>query len=128
MVEDVTRETSARLIGIAPKDADAVRHAGRQIVDFSEPMQAQLMGLRTFLYENVYRHYKVNRARSHAKRIIGSLFDVFLSEPETLPPQWRRDDSEGAAARAVCDYIAGMTDRYAILEFGKLFGAGPTLA
>jgi dGTPase len=127
MVDDVTRETTARLIGLAPKDADAVRHAGRQIVDFSEPMQAQLKGLREFLYENVYRHYKVNRARSHAKRIVAALFDVFLTEPETLPPQWRREADKGEQPRAVCDYIAGMTDRYAIREHERLFGAGPLL-
>lgn len=127
MVEDVTRETIARLVGLAPKDADAVRHAGRQLVDFSEPMQAQLRGLRDFLYENVYRHYKVNRARSHAKRIVAALFDVFLTEPETLPPQWRAEQSQAQQARAVCDYIAGMTDRYAIREYERLFGAGPLL-
>ncbi len=104
-----------------------MRHAGRQIVDFSEPMQRELKGLREFLYENVYRHYKVNRARSHAKRIVAALFDVFLSEPETLPPQWRREASEAEQARAVCDYIAGMTDRYAIREYERLFEAGPLL-
>ncbi len=127
MVEDVTRETTARLIGLAPKDADAVRYAGRQTVDFSDAMQAQLRGLRDFLHENVYRHYKVNRARSHAKRIVRALFDVFLSEPETLPPQWRDERGAGEQARAVCDYIAGMTDRYAISEHEKLFGTGPLL-
>jgi len=127
MVEDVTRETTARLAGLAPKDADAVRHAGRQIVDFSDAMQAQVMELRAFLHENVYRHYKVNRARSHAKRIVRALFDVFLGEPETLPPQWRNDRGKAEQARAVCDYIAGMTDRYAIGEHEKLFGTGPLL-
>jgi dGTPase len=127
MVDDVTRETTARLVGLAPKDADAVRYAGRQIVDFSEPMQAQLRGLRAFLHENVYRHYKVNRARSHARRIVAALFEVFSAEPETLPPQWRAQGGEAEKARAVCDYIAGMTDRYAISEHEKLFGAGPLL-
>ncbi len=127
MVEDVTRETTARLVALAPKDADAVRHAGRQIVDFSEAMQGEVTALRGFLYENVYRHYKVNRARSHAKRIVAALFDVFMAEPETLPPQWRREETEAEAARAVCDYIAGMTDRYAIREYERLFGAAPML-
>ncbi len=133
MVEDVMRETAARLIDLAPKDADAVRHAGRQTVDFSEPMQTQVTALRAFLFENVYRHYKVNRARSGAKRIVRALFDVFLEEPETLPPQWRVDTDRAAndravLARSVCDYIAGMTDRYAIREHERLFGAGPLLS
>ncbi len=127
MVDDVTRETTERLLSLGPRDADAVRHAGVQIVDFSVAMQAELRKLREFLYENVYRHYKVNRARSHAKRIVAALFEVFLVEPETLPPQWRRDGGEAEAARAVCDYIAGMTDRYAIREHERLFGAGPLL-
>ena len=92
-------------------------------------MKAELTGLRRFLYENMYRHYSVNRARSHAKRVVRDLFDVFLDEPETLPPEWRRrgEGGKGALARAVCDYIAGMTDRYALGEHARLFnGAGPS--
>ncbi|MFZ5616066.1 MAG: deoxyguanosinetriphosphate triphosphohydrolase [Pseudomonadota bacterium] len=125
MVGDVVAETSARLGALKPADADAVRRAGRQIVDFSPAMKAELASLRAFLYENVYRHYKVNRARSQAKRIVRALFDLFLAEPETLPPQWRAE--EAGLPRAVCDYIAGMTDRYAIREHERLFGGGPLL-
>jgi dGTPase len=127
MVDDVVTETKARLEKLAPADAGAVRRARRQIVDFSPAMTAQLKGLRAFLHENVYRHYKVNRARSQAKRIVRALFDVFVAEPETLPPQWRGADGAdaGERARAVCDYIAGMTDRYAMREHHRLFGDGP---
>ncbi len=127
MVDDVVTETKARLEKLAPADVDAVRRARRQIVDFSPAMTAQLKGLRAFLHENVYRHYKVNRARSQAKRIVRALFDVFIAEPETLPPQWRgsKGADTGERARAVCDYIAGMTDRYAMREHHRLFGDGP---
>ncbi|MEZ5895786.1 MAG: deoxyguanosinetriphosphate triphosphohydrolase [Parvularculaceae bacterium] len=130
MVSDVEAQTRANLAELAPQSADDVRRAGRQVVDFSPAMKARLQGLRAFLYENVYRHYKVNRARSQAKRIVRALFELFFDEPETLPPEWRArceggDDSR--KARAVCDYIAGMTDRYAIGEHQRLFGGGPLI-
>ena len=130
MVTDVVAETRANLEAIQPEDADAVRRAGQPIVNFSAEMQTQLSGLRNFLHENMYRHYKVNRARSQAKRIVRALFDLFFAEPETLPPEWRAryegaDDAK--RARVVCDYIAGMTDRYAIAEHDRLFGAGPSI-
>ncbi len=125
MIGDVVAETRARLDDLKPKDSDAIRRAGRQIADFSPAMKARLGGLRAFLHENVYRHYKVNRARSQAKRVVRALFDLFIAEPETLPPQWR---AEGARLpRSVCDYIAGMTDRYAMLEHERLFGGAPLI-
>jgi dGTPase len=129
MIADVVAETRARLAVLAPSNADAVRRAGRATADFSDAMKVELSGLRAFLHENVYRHYKVNRARSQAKRIVRALFDLFMAEPETLPPQWRTGSPGGEAgqARAVCDYIAGMTDRYALREYGRLFGADPLL-
>ena len=129
MAGDVTRATLGRLEALAPQHADDVRNAGQVMVDFSEDMKAELTGLRTFLMDNMYRHYEVNRARSLAKRIVRSLFEVFLNEPETLPPEWRArhesyDDqvSEVKLPRIVCDYIAGMTDRFAIREYERLFG------
>ncbi len=130
MVSDVEAHTRASLAELSVQSADDVRRAGRQIVDFSPSMKARLQGLRAFLYENVYRHYKVNRARSQAKRIVRALFDLFYDEPETLPPEWRalcEGGGDARKARAVCDYIAGMTDRYAIGEHQRLFGAGPLL-
>lgn len=129
MVVDVLAETERRLEKAGPGDADAVRRAERAMCGFSEEMDAKLQGLRAFLHQNMYRHYKVNRARSQAKRIVKSLFELFFSEPETLPPEWRARYESGAAeandaklARIVCDYIAGMTDRYASREYLRLFG------
>ncbi|NWG91168.1 MAG: deoxyguanosinetriphosphate triphosphohydrolase [Parvularculaceae bacterium] len=123
MIDDVVAATRRRLGELAPLSADDVRRAGVQIVDFSPDMKLRLSGLRDFLHENVYRHHTVNRARSHAKRIVRALFDLFTSEPETLPPQWRTNAT--SPQRAVCDYIAGMTDRYAIKLHQRLFGGGP---
>ena len=81
-----------------------------------------LARLRAFLHARMYRHYRVNRTRSQARRILAELFALFLDEPETLPPEWVMSRGEGEShARQVCDYMAGMTDRFAIEEHRKLF-------
>ncbi len=124
MVEDVLAETGRRLAADGVQTIDDVRKARRTMVAFSEPMMAELGGLRRFLYDKVYRHYRVNRIRSQARRILAEMFDLFIAEPELLPPEWQaRAVGEGQAkrARAVCDYIAGMTDRFAIDEHRRLF-------
>ena len=126
MVEDVLKETSRRLETISPQGADDIRGARQAVCAFSPSMERDLQGLRAFLHENMYRHIKVNRARIQAKRIVKSLFDLFFSEPVSLPPEWRaryEGASKARLARVVCDYIAGMTDRYAIREHRRLFGA-----
>ncbi len=129
MVENVLSETQARLATISPQDADEIRRAKTAICAFSTEMDKDLTGLRGFLHENMYRHFKVVGARSQAKRIVKSLFELFFSEPETLPPEWRAryedaptSGDERLLARIVCDYIAGMTDRYAMREYRRLFG------
>jgi dGTPase len=74
--------------------------------------------------ERMYRHWHVNRTRSQARRILAEMFRLFMTEPDTLPPEWQAralDRDEAGRARVVCDYIAGMTDRYAIEEHRKLF-------
>ncbi|MEM8770898.1 MAG: deoxyguanosinetriphosphate triphosphohydrolase [Pseudomonadota bacterium] len=124
MVSDVLEETRRRLEKNAPADADAVRRSAQASCAFSSPVETDLAGLRRFLHANMYRHYKVNRARSQARRIVKSLFSLFFSEPETLPPEWREryeGKSDAGLARVVCDYIAGMTDRYAMREYRRLF-------
>ncbi|MGV6802483.1 MAG: deoxyguanosinetriphosphate triphosphohydrolase [bacterium] len=127
MVRDVAAETQARLAVLAPKTADDIRQAERAVVAFSDDMHVKVSELRTFLWQKMYRHWKVNRARSHAKRVTRDLFDLFMSEPEVLPPEWHRVlnfDDDAKKARAICDYIAGMTDRFALLEHKRLFDAG----
>jgi dGTPase len=83
--------------------------------------------LRAFLMERMYRHHRLNRMTSKARRVVGTLFEQFLSEPNTLPEAWRalalgRDKAR--TARLVSDYIAGMTDRYALEEHARLFDLG----
>lgn len=120
MVEDVVDETRRRLAEENPNDADAVRRARRPLVDFSPTLKAELAGLRAFLYENVYRHPRVNRVREDAKECVRRLFAHYLNAPETMPEPWRAQGER--LPRAVCDYIAGMTDRYAAREYERLFG------
>lgn len=124
MVDDVLMETEARLRADGIGSTDDVRAARRPMVQFSERMLVDLGVLRAFLFERMYRHYRVNRMRSQARRVVSEMFALFMAEPDVLPPEWAakaRVEDETKKARAVCDYIAGMTDRFAIEEHRKLF-------
>lgn len=124
MVGDVLTETRRRLAESGVDSPEAVRALGRPVVSFSEEMTEKLAAVRRFLYANMYLHYKVKRMKEKGKRVVRDLFDAFLADPMLLPTDIQRDtDGPGgqATARAVCDYIAGMTDRYAVEEHGKLF-------
>ncbi len=124
MVEDVLAETEQRLADDNIRSVEDVRTARRTLVQFSDPMMAELGVLRRFLFERMYRHYRVNRTRSQARRILADMFQLFMAEPEVMPTEWGELAATGdlqKRARAVCDYIAGMTDRYAIEEHRKLF-------
>ena len=124
MVEDVLAETRARAAASSLGSAADVRALGRALVAFSPDMMEDLARLRAFLHERMYRHWRVNRSRSQARRILAHLFALFTAEPEVLPPEWRErleTLDEAGRARVVCDYIAGMTDRYAIEEHRRLF-------
>ncbi|HEY4587301.1 MAG TPA: dNTP triphosphohydrolase, partial [Brevundimonas sp.] len=124
MVDDVLAETEARLAKHRIGTVEDVRNAPETLVQFSSGMMAELVVLRRFLFERMYRHYRVNRTRSQARRVLAQLFQLFMAEPEVMPPEWQASaltDNRDARARAVCDYIAGMTDRYAIEVHRKLF-------
>lgn len=124
MVEDVLAETGRRLEADRIVTVEDVRTAKRTMVDFSHAMHADLGVLRKFLFERMYRHYRVNRTRSQARRVLSQLFELFMNEPEVMPPEWGTPaltQDRTQRARAVCDYIAGMTDRYAIEVHQKLF-------
>lgn len=123
-IDDLTTETLKRAAAAKPKSAADVRAMDHPLVAFSEAMELPQASLRAFLYERMYKHYKVNRMRSQAKRILRDLFELFLHEPETLPPPWNQDarqSDEPRRARIVVDYIAGMTDTFAISEHRRLF-------
>ncbi|MEL7480543.1 MAG: deoxyguanosinetriphosphate triphosphohydrolase [Pseudomonadota bacterium] len=123
-INDLTAETERRVALHRPTSTEEVRALPEPLVAFSQELDEQQMALRAFLSERMYKHYKVNRMRSQAKRILRDLFDVFLNEPNTLPPPWRQDAEQVVGprrARLVCDYLAGMTDNYAIDEHKRLF-------
>ncbi len=124
MIDDVLAETRARIAADGIGTPEDVRAAGRTLVQFSDRMMADLGQLRAFLYERMYRHYRVNRSRSQARRMLSQMFGLYVAEPDLLPPEWQvraAVDDPARRARAVCDYIAGMTDRYAIEEHKRLF-------
>jgi dGTPase len=92
------------------------------LIGFSNAMKEEAQTLKRFLRKNLYQHYQVNRMTSKARRIVTDLFDIFLSGPQLLPPDYQVEESDlTAQARRVADYIAGMTDRYAMREYRKLF-------
>ena len=124
MVADLLAETRRRLDEIQPASAADVRGLGRAVVAVSAEMAANNRVLQAFLYQRMYRHYRVNRMTGKAKRVITDLFRLFLAEPECLPAEWRdaAEDAEMTGrARLVADYIAGMTDRFALDEHHRLF-------
>jgi dGTPase len=124
MVRDLLAETRARVAQATPRSVEDVRARGAALVAFSPHLQTDLRALREFLHERMYRHWKVNRMTSKARRIVSDLFALFSSEPELLPEPWRsRAPAAGSAdtARLAADYIAGMTDRFALDEHHRLF-------
>jgi dGTPase len=124
MVDDILTESRSRLAAANPTGAADVRALDHPVIAFSEAMAANDRALKDFLYRRMYRHYKVNRMASKARRVVRELFNLFVEEPECLPDDWR-DRCNGVrsveTARAVADYIAGMTDRFAFLEYKRLF-------
>jgi dGTPase len=124
MVDDVMGETLQRAAATGVQTADEVRGLDHALVAFSPDMAEDLARLRHFLHTKMYRHWRVNRTRSQARRILAEMFDLFLNEPDVLPTVWfekSQNRDEAGRARVVCDYIAGMTDRFAIEEHRKLF-------
>ena len=123
-IDDLVQETERRVQKYQPQSAADVRAMPEPLVAFSDDFDQQQRALRAFLFERMYKHYKVNRMRSQAKRVLKELFDLFLEEPDILPPPLRQDAEQSPVdrrARLVCDYIAGMTDNYAIDLHRKVF-------
>jgi dGTPase len=119
LVSDVITQTEKNIRSHAPVNVDDVRKAPA-LVNFSEPMQELNRELKTFLRKQLYRHYRVMRMSAKAQRIVSELFKVFMDDSRLLPPQFLQA-AELTRARSVADYIAGMTDRYAIREHRRIF-------
>ena len=130
MIEDVIAETNGRLQTLAPRSADEVRYADRQVVGFSPAMAAADRAIKGFLYPRMYRHSRVMRIMSDAERVVCALFARYIERPEEMPAEWAQIVEAGDEAgrlRRTADFIAGMTDRYALGEHGRLFDSTPEL-
>jgi dGTPase len=124
MVGDLIEETRRRLAAARPASAAAIRALGAPVAAFSDAMGAHDKALKSFLFEHMYRHYKVNRMASKARRIVQDIFGLLLAEPQCLPTEWSSQADAPhsvVTARIVADYIAGMTDRFALDEHARLF-------
>jgi len=120
-IRDLLETTRRQLEDSNIRSVEDVRRAGRRLVGYSGEMAARVRELKEFLFRNMYRHYRVVRMGDKAGRILRDLFQSFVTEPLQLPPHYQeRIDREGRH-RVVCDYIAGMTDRFALDEHRKLF-------
>ena len=119
LVVDLTRQTAKNIKLHEPRSIEDVR-AAPPLVAFSAPIQRQQKVLKQFLRQNLYQHHQVARMTNKARRIVSELFNAFTAEPRLLPPQYYAQ-AQTDPARTVADYIAGMTDRYAIREHRRLF-------
>ena len=121
LICDLTQTSMARIRDADPRSVDDVRDA-EPLIAFSDVMASESGILKQFLFEHLYRHHQVNRMTSKARRIVRKLFSIFMEEPQLLAPEYRsasRDEYE--QARKIADYIAGMTDRYAMRQYRLLF-------
>jgi len=126
LVEDVINVSRARLDDLSPETVIDIRHAGRPMVQFSDDVFQKLKVIREFLFHRMYRAPEVIEMRKVVTRVVMELFPLFMEQTDLLPKQWRKDvaeaDGETALARIVADYIAGMTDRFAIQEHARMIG------
>lgn len=130
MVDDAVEEARARLARLRPGSADDIRSAGEPVVAFSPKMFAECGTLRDFLFARVYREDRVMRVMGDARRIVRDLFARYLEDPSALPAKWLEEAGRESAhrfARRVCDFISGMTDRFAHNEHRRLFDDTPEL-
>ncbi len=126
MVEDVIAVAQNRLASAQPKSVEEIRHMGTTVIRFSKPLYQELKAVRSFLFHRMYRAPSVMAVRAEVTRMVDDLFPLFLKQPDLLPPEWQGDvqaaTDETQLARVVADYVAGMTDRFAIQEHARLFG------
>lgn len=131
-VEDAIVESRRRLEEAAPQSVHDVRRAGRSLISFSEAYRAADAALKAYLYPHMYRHDRIMKVRAEAAAVVERLFDHYAAAPESLPREWgerarRASGNESHVLRILTDYIAGMTDRYALAEHRKLFGDAPSI-
>lgn len=129
MILDVADASRKNLAELNPQSVEDIRSCGRPVIAFSDNMKEQMKELKDFLFPNMYRHYKINQMTSKGKRIVRDLFSLLFAENNILPPQWQKrvaqypDSEEGRKlkARAIADFVAGLTDASAIELHTRLF-------
>src|ERR1700761_9285386 len=127
LASDLIAETTRRLAKLDPASPDAIRRARQKVVAFSPAIAEANQAIKDFLFARMYRHWRVNRMAAKAKRLTEEVFRLLHADPTLLPDDWRARAGEGATPRCaaiVCDYIAGMTDRYAMDEYRRLTDLG----
>lgn len=120
-IDDVIQATGALLAQYELPDAESLQRLPRNVVVHSESLSSLNRELKTFLYANLYRHHRVVRMAVKAERVICELFETYVNEPEQLPPTVLQAADSRGLHRAICDYIAGMTDRFALEEWQRLY-------
>ena len=124
MVGDMIGETQRRIEAQNPMSAADIRAAGEPIAAFSDRLGKDVMTLKDFLYRRMYRHQRVQDVMANAQHCLTEVFDAFMTSPGLLPKDWTDQcgsPGDVRTARAVCDYIAGMTDRYLLHEYQRIF-------
>jgi dGTPase len=121
LIGDICRTITGRLERFSIVSLDDLRRVNKPLAHFSEDVTLQNLELKSFLFKNLYRHYKVDKMRVKAEIFITRLFETYLQYPNLLPPKYRLRSERFGLERTVCDYIAGMTDRFALDEYKRLF-------
>ena len=126
-INDLIRATASRIEAAGLESSSQVQSTNLTLVGHSDEVAPRVAELSKFLYKHFYRHEHLQRFREHARRLIFGLFDAYLAAPEELSGWYRRWAETQGLERAVCDFVAGMTDRFAEQEFRRLVG-GPTIS
>jgi dGTPase len=130
MIDDVVGESRGRLARLPRQSLEGVRAALEPVIAHSAQRHAEAEGLQDYLFANVYRHARVMAVMTAAEAVVRDLFERYMREPGEMPAAWRAEaerDGEAARAAVVADFVAGMTDRFAIGEHRRLFDATPDL-
>jgi dGTPase len=128
LISAVMSETRRRLDAAQPASVEDVRNHGRQLVAFSPEVSASEAAIKTFLWHHMYRHPRVMTVMRDAEGIVADLFGRYRADPAALPPEWLQGcEGEGERIRRIGNFIAGMTDRFALTEHHRLFDSTPDL-
>jgi len=128
LIEDVVAESGRRFARVGPRSVDGVREAGEPLVAFSSAMAAVDRAIKDFLLPRMYRHPRVMRIMGNAQDVVRDLFAHYMAAPADMPPEWAQDCADMPdRARRVADFVAGMTDRYALIDHARHFDSTPEL-